>query len=157
MRNHQCIKELTWKHKYWFSREYNLLSSSIFWNWSLRRDLVMPLVKLKNTSNQFELKSSNFYLTWHRWSTYNTTWKWRHCTPWSNDFFFLYSFMVAFVSTWGYFQMLQVSNIHLWIWILERIWELCLTKDSIFCIDSPRETNNDHSQTKYVDNKIWAW
>ena len=109
MHNQQCIKELTWKHKYWFSREYNLLSSSIFWNWSLRRDLVMPLVKLKNTSNQFELKSSNFYLTWHRWSTYNTTWIPLNLI----SFFFFFSFESGGIA--HHDQLIFSFYIHSWL------------------------------------------
>ena len=100
---------------YWFSREYNILSSSIFQNWSLGRYLIMSLIKLKNTSNQFELRSSDFCLTRPHWLTYSTTWLpliWYHYLfiyfsslkvevfyTMINFFPFLFSFRVSFVST----------------------------------------------------------
>ena len=87
MHNHLYIREPSYKHKYWCSREYDLLSYSIFRNWSLRRDPIIPLVKLKNISSQFHLRSPYFYLAqldssliWYHFFFF---WKWRLCTPWS--------------------------------------------------------------------------
>ena len=134
----------------------------------------------KYTSSQFVLRSQDFFFTRPCWFTYNTTllpfnlisyffflffsffflfffWKWRHYTPWSLLIFsFYFSSWLSLYPLWGCFQILQMSSLYLRAWILESVWEFCLTNDSRIYWPTSANNYNDLSQTRHVDNKIWA-
>ena len=135
----------------------------------------MPLVKLKNTSNQFELKLSDFYFIQPHWSTYDTTWL-------SLNLIYFHFFSFFFLKVEALYTMINIDFsfcFHWWLplYPLLEVFPNVVSEQHTFKSMNLRKSirimlhqrfnilheltlgnnHNDPSETSYVKNKFRVW